>query len=178
MVTTCVDPAVRVSPWAAPRRRFRRRTSTSRRPSRPGPGSCSVRLALLPLIDFGAAAGVPTRRLRGVSRPVDRRHRLLGAPAADGPAGGRARRSTPRRPPARLLSAAMEHADDLMLIMTPGGRIEYANGAFCRPRLRPAGVGAHDDGASSRGVAPRISTTSGDRRHRAAWRGTLVRRRR
>jgi PAS domain S-box-containing protein len=90
---------------------------------------------------------------------------------------GGARAADERR---RLLSAAVEHADDLILITDPEGRVEHANTAFCRA------LGySHADVARMR-IGDFVADASvGDLRILAAtvgrgqvWRGTLVHRRR
>jgi PAS domain S-box-containing protein len=80
----------------------------------------------------------------------------------------------------RLLSAAIEHADHLVLITTPDGRVEHANSAFCQalgydraevarmPMARLFSSESREDLDDLRATAG-----TGD-----VWRGTLVHRRR
>jgi PAS domain S-box-containing protein len=79
----------------------------------------------------------------------------------------------------RLLSAAVEQADDLILITDPRGRVEHANGAFCRAlgydrsdvaRMRIAQFLADESTPDLDTMAAAVS--AGD-----VWRGTLVHRR-
>ena len=79
----------------------------------------------------------------------------------------------------RLLSAAVEHAADLILITDTSGKVQHANGAFCRA----LGYGAPD--VAKMRVAEFVAKESaGELRTMAAavgagevWRGTLVHRR-
>lgn len=88
-----------------------------------------------------------------------------------------ARQAVRRR---RLLAAATEQAGDLISIVTPDGRIEHANGAFCRA------VGCPLEEVIDRPSADflaeeshaQVATISEIVRKDGVWRGTLVRRRR
>jgi len=80
----------------------------------------------------------------------------------------------------RLLSAAIEHADHLVLITTPDGRVEHANSAFCHAlgydradvaRLPITTFFARE----SRGNLNDLKATAGTGE---VWRGTLVHQRR
>jgi PAS domain S-box-containing protein len=80
----------------------------------------------------------------------------------------------------RLLSAAIEHADHLVLITTPDGRVEHANSAFCHAlgydradvaRLPISAFFARE----SRGNLNDLKATAGTGE---VWRGTLVHQRR
>jgi len=79
----------------------------------------------------------------------------------------------------RLLSAAVEHADDLILITDPRGQVEHANSAFCRA----LGYGRGDVGRMKVGEfvatesAPDLKTMAAAVGAGDVWRGTLVHRR-
>jgi PAS domain S-box-containing protein len=73
----------------------------------------------------------------------------------------------------------MEQTDDLISIMTPAGRIEYANAAFCRtlgcdPEVVGRRLASEFLAEESRPQLDAIRTSSPTTQ---AWRGTLVRRR-
>ncbi|HEY7171785.1 MAG TPA: ATP-binding protein [Vicinamibacterales bacterium] len=80
----------------------------------------------------------------------------------------------------RLLSAAIEHADHLVLITTPDGKVEHANSAFCQAlgyeRADIARMPITRFFASeSRGNLDDLKATAGTG---DVWRGTLVHQRR
>jgi len=80
----------------------------------------------------------------------------------------------------RLLSAAIEHADHLVLITTPEGKVEHANSAFCQALgYERADVAqmpiARFFANESRGNLDDLKATAGTG---DVWRGTLVHQRR
>ena len=80
----------------------------------------------------------------------------------------------------RLLSAAIEHADHLVLITTPDGRVEHANSAFCQAlgydRAEVARMPmARFFASESREDLDDLRATAGTGE---VWRGTLVHQRR
>jgi PAS domain S-box-containing protein len=79
-----------------------------------------------------------------------------------------------------LLAAATEQADDLISIMTPDGKVEYANAAFCRA----LGVDQNEVGRTTAEEFLAVESRAQYEHIRSivpmahTWRGTFVRRRR
>jgi PAS domain S-box-containing protein len=87
---------------------------------------------------------------------------------------GEARQAESKR---RLLAAATEYADDLITIMRTDGRMEHANGAFCRAvRSTPQEVAAKraTDFLAEQSRS-QIDAITDAIRTAGVWRGTLVR---
>jgi PAS domain S-box-containing protein len=137
-------------------------------------------LGTLPLVDFGLRRVVPLapslEGFRDVSMVITIFSVLPLLMARLAVENADAQRADRRR---LLLAAATEQADDLISIMTPEGKVEYANAAFCRA------LGVDADEATrmtatdfladeSRAQFDHIRTTV-PMAH--AWRGTFVRQR-
>ena len=87
-------------PWAAadaPRSNISPIEADEAQAATSRPGSFSRGLALLPLIDYGLRRAVPAGRIRAIPGSVDGGRDRLRAAAADGAAGGRARRAAAGR---------------------------------------------------------------------------------
>ncbi len=136
-------------------------------------------LGLIPILDFGLRAVLPLGALDGfrdlfmVITIFSVVPLLMARLAVE---RGDARQADSKR---RLLAAATEQANDLISIVTPDGRIEHANNAFCRAlgyRLlevvgKPAAQFLEDESqAHTDGVAEAIKREN-------VWQGTIVRRR-
>ena len=138
-------------------------------------------LAALPLVEYGLRQVIPIesslegfRDLSMVITIISVLPLLMARLAVE---NSDARRADGRR---LLLAAAMEQADDLISIMTPDGRIEYANAAFCRTFGCNAKEVSHmtatdflAEESRPQFDAIRTATPTAE-----AWRGTLIRRRR
>jgi PAS domain S-box-containing protein len=136
-------------------------------------------LGLIPVIDFGLRQVMPAGPLEGFRDLFTAITVLSVLPllmARLAVERGEARQSDSRR---RLLAAATEQADDYLVILTPEGRIEHANRAFCR------GVGyspAEVVGLQSADLLAEQSRSQPEAifevvRAEGVWRGKLVRRR-
>jgi PAS domain S-box-containing protein len=80
----------------------------------------------------------------------------------------------------RLLSAAVEQADDLILITDPLGRVQHANSAFCRALgYEPADITRMRVGEFlAKESSPDLETMAAAVGAGGVWRGTLMHRRR
>jgi PAS domain S-box-containing protein len=137
-------------------------------------------LAALPLVDFGLRQVIPIepalegfRDLTMVITIISVLPLLMARLVVE---NSDARQADYRR---LLLAAAIEQADDLISIMTPAGRVEYANAAFCRTLGCDAKEVSHMEATD---FLARESSSQLDAIRTAgpttqAWRGTLVRRR-
>ena len=136
-------------------------------------------VALIPLLDFGLRPALPLGPLEGyrdlfTAITVLSVLPLLMARLAVERSG--AQEANDKR---RLLSAAVEQADDLILVTTPVGDVVHANSAFCKAvgyaraevaQMQLAHFLAQESAAQLASVGKTVS--GGD-----VWRGTLVHRR-
>jgi PAS domain S-box-containing protein len=136
-------------------------------------------LALTPVLDYGLRQAMPLgpleafRDLFSAITVFSVLPLLMARLAVE---RGEARQADGHR---RLLAAAIEQADDHIAILSPDGRIEHANQAFCRAAGRPLreliGRRASDllapQSRSQMDVVLEAVRTSG------GWRGTLLRQR-
>jgi PAS domain S-box-containing protein len=134
-------------------------------------------LALIPLADFGLQQVVPmgaAGERRGLFTVITVCSVLPLLMARLVVTHGEARQAESKR---RLLAAATEYADDLITIMRTDGRMEHANGAFCRAvRSTPQDVAVRRTvdflAEQSRSQIDAITDAI---RAAGVWRGTLVR---
>lgn len=134
-------------------------------------------LGLTPLLDFGLRSALPLGPLEGyrdlfTAITILSVFPLLMARLAV--EHGQARQADGKW---RLLSTAIEQADDLILITTPHGRVEHANGAFCRGlgydptevvRMTSGDFLADESRSQLEAVAESVRASG-------VWRGTMVR---
>jgi len=136
-------------------------------------------VALIPLLDFALRPALPLGALEGyrdlfTAITVLSVLPLLMARLAVERSG--AQEADDKR---RLLSAAVEQADDLILVTTPEGDVVHANSAFCRAlgyaraevaRMRLAHFLAQESSAQLTSVGETVAAGE-------VWKGTLVHRR-
>lgn len=136
-------------------------------------------VGLIPLLDFGLRQVMPLGPLEGfrdlfTAITIFSVLPLLMARLAV--ERGEAREANTRR---RLLAAATEQADDFIAIVSPDGRIQHANGAFCRALgyrpeevvgMKSADLLAEQSVAQLPAIAQAVANDG-------VWRGTIVRRR-
>jgi PAS domain S-box-containing protein len=136
-------------------------------------------LAGLPLVDFGLRKAIPLGAMEGfrdLSMVITIFSVLPLLVARLAVQSSEAHQAERRR---LLLATATEQAGDLISIMTPAGRVEYANAAFCQA----LGYGAKD--VSRKTLAELVAVESSPQldeiraavRIGGAWRGALIRRR-
>jgi PAS domain S-box-containing protein len=136
-------------------------------------------LALVPLIDYSLSSAAPTAQpnvfhdLSAAVTIVSVLPLLMARLAVE--------RAEVRRAGSRLriLEAAIEQAEEQVLILAPDGRIQHANAAVCRATgyAEQELIGRSSESMLPRGSAARATDNGEVTRRRETWRGTLTRQR-